>query len=73
MEAKFWQTERHSSAVADVAYNFSMLEKYPLRIRAFVGLLQTLEVYLVPALLPWATLALAYQPLILSRFYKLSP
>jgi hypothetical protein len=50
-----------------------MLEKHPVRIRALVALLQTIEVFLMPALLPWATLALVYQPLIISRFYKLSP
>ena len=41
--------------------------------RSFLSACQTLELFLIPALLPWAMLSLVYQPLIIARFYKQSP
>lgn len=59
--------------MTEVAYSLNMISKSRLNFRSFISVIQTIEVFLYPALMPWAALALVYEPLIVGRFYKLSP
>jgi hypothetical protein len=73
MKAKFWQAERHGTGVIDAAYGFNMMANNPFSWRSFMSAIITLDLYLAPATLPWAMIALSYQGLILARYERLSP
>lgn len=61
LKARFWQAERHTLGVSDVAYSWNMLFKTPFRIRNFILTILVTEVYAMAAVIPWALLALGIQ------------
>ena len=60
VKARFWQAERHARGVSDVSYNINMLIHKPLRFRTFLVAFQVLECFIMPAVVPWALLAMTY-------------
>lgn len=60
IEARFWQAERHARGVADVAYQINMLVKQPFNFKAFVLAFLTIETFMLPAIVPWAIVAMTY-------------
>ena len=58
MKARFWQAERHTRGVSDVAYCLNMLFKNPCKIMNFILTMLVAEVFLLAALIPWAMLSL---------------
>ncbi len=61
IKARFWQAERHTLGVSDVAYCWNMLFKTPFRFRNFILTLLVTEVFAMAAVIPWALLALSIQ------------
>ena len=66
--AKFWQAERHGAGVLEVAYSFNMMEKKAWSWRGVMASLQTFDMFLPAATLPWAMISLTYQGLILGTY-----
>lgn len=73
IEARFWQAERHARGVADVAYQINMLVKQPFNFKAFVLAFLTIETFMLPAIVPWAIVAMTYESKILFHYTKPSP
>ncbi len=61
LKARFWQAERHTLGVCDVAYCWNMLFKTPFMFRNLILTLLVTEVYAMAAVIPWAILALGIQ------------
>ena len=61
IKARFWQLERHTRGVSDVAYSFNMLIKAKFQFRNIFLTLLVLEVFIVAAVVPWAILSIGIQ------------
>lgn len=61
MKARFWQAERHTRGVTDVAYCFNMLFKTKFKFRNLILTLLVTEVFMVAAIMPWAVFGLGIQ------------
>ena len=61
MKARFWQAERHTRGVSDVAYCLRMLFNSPASFKNFIMTVLVSEVYLLAAIIPWPMLALGIQ------------
>lgn len=59
--ARFWQAERHTLGVSDVAYSCHMLFNTPFRFRNLWMTLLVIEVFTMAAVIPWALLGLGLQ------------
>ena len=61
MKARFWQAERHTRGVSDVAYCLNMLFKTSGSLKNIIMTMLVAEVYLLAAIIPWPMLALGIQ------------
>lgn len=70
MKARFWQAERHAQGIADVAYNLRMLMNKPLRLRTLILAYETIEIFILPAIVPWMVFSMNFQQQIMFIFSK---
>lgn len=61
IKARFWQAERHTLGVTDVAYCWHMLFKTRFMFRNLILTFLVTEVFAMAAVIPWALLALGIQ------------
>lgn len=58
IKARFWQAERHTRGVSDVAYCLNMLFKTRFKLRNLALTFLVAEVFLIAAVVPWALFSL---------------
>ena len=61
VRARFWQAERHTRGVTDVAYCFNMLFKTKFKFRNLILTLLVTEVFMIAATIPWALIGIGIQ------------
>ena len=67
MKARFWQAERHTRGVSDVAYCLNMLFKGPFVFKNIFLTLIVAEVFIIAAVIPWAMLMLGLHYKVISE------
>lgn len=66
MSARFWQAERHARGCADFAYCLNQLIKNKIKWRTFIISFNSMECFVLPAVLPWVMLGSTLQNFIYS-------
>lgn len=61
ISARFWQAERHARGCADAAYCINMLLTKKVNWRTFIISFNSLECFILPAILPWVMLGSTLQ------------
>ena len=67
IKARFWQAERHTQGVADVAYNMKQLFKNPFHFKNLVLVYFVFETFVLSATIPWCMLSLIFRYILMSE------